>query len=577
MKKTLYNLFAGCILSAAITASAEAQTINTFCGGTSGFSGDGGHASAARLNLPGAIRHDQAGNIYVMDVINARMRKISGSTYTINTIAGTGTAGFTGDGGAATSAQINQGTATGADIAIDLSNNIYFCDNSNHCIRKINTSGVISTIAGTGGTSGYSGDGSAATSARFFDPLGLAIDVSGNLYVADHNNSRIRKINSSTGIISTIAGNGTPASSGDGAAATAAEIEYPTGVVVDAAGNVYFSEYLTGKVRKIDAISGNISTFATGMFHPAYMEFDQVENLFVGSNETLVYRISTSGVVDTVAGNGISSATPTGDGGSALAASIRRPCGVSITPTGNLLISTNLHDRIRIVTANTATITGTPTTCVSGTTTFTASIPDAAWISGNTAVATVSATGVVTGVSAGTATITYVAGLVFGTRVVTVNAPTAPTISASGATLSVPGTFATYQWTLGGSPIAGATNNTHTATTSGTYAVDVTDAGGCSATSADFTFTTSVGDLNKTSGLLLFPNPATNGHFTINIPGNINETATITITNAVGEKVYETTANTNEMVQLQLPVPAGLYVVHATTATQQYNTKVMVK
>ncbi len=573
MKKTLYKLFAGCLLSAAITASAEAQTIYTFCGSSAGFAGDGGPATAATIQNPAAIKY-KSGEIYFVDAGNHRIRKISGSTYTITTFLGDGTSGFSGDGGSASTARINSGTF-GGGIVFDNSNNMYYADILNHRIRKINSSGTISTIAGS--SAGYSGNGGPASAAMLSYPIGMAIDAIGNLYVADQGNHRIRKIDVASGIISTIAGTGTNDNTGDGGLATAADISNPHGVAIDDSGNIYFSK--VGGIRKITASTGIVTTITSigATETPAFMELDHAGNLFVGTEDNTgrLYKVTPSGITTVVAGNGSSIAA--GDGGPATAAAIGNCAGVTVSATGDLLITSKNNNRIRIILATTATITGTPTTCVGGTTTFTASIPDAAWKSGNTAIATVSATGVVTGVAAGTATITYVAGLVFGTRVVTVNAPTAPSISASGATLSVPSTFATYQWTLGGTPIAGATNNTHTATASGTYAVNVTDAGGCSATSPNFSFTTSVGDISKVNGIQLYPNPATNGRFTINIPSNSNETATIIITNAVGEKVYETAANTNVMVPLQLNVPAGLYMVHATTVTQQYNTKVMVK
>lgn len=577
MKANIYKIAAGCMAGILLSMSATSQTIYTFSGGAAGFAGDGGPASAAQLYRPGSIRHDNAGNIYVMDASNARIRKISGSTYTITTIAGTGTFGYSGDGGPATAANINPGTGTGADMAIDNSNNVYFCDYVNNCIRKINASGTISTIAGTGGTSGYSGDGGAATAATFSGPLGLTLDASGNIYVADHNNGAIRKIDASSGIISTIAGTGTSASSGDGGPATAADIEYPTGVETDAAGNIYFAEYLTGKIRKISASTGVISTFASGMLQPNFLEFDQAENLFVGSNDARVYRVSPSGVVDTVAGNGVALVTPSGDGGPATSAGIWRPCGVSITPAGNLLIGTNLHNRIRIVTATTASISGTDIICEGATTTLTASAPGAVWKSGNTGVATVSSAGVVTGVAAGTATITYVKGLLFGTKVVTVNAPTTPVITASGSTLSVPATYATYQWSLGGTPIAGATGATYEATAPGTYAVSVTDAGGCTATSANFVLSSvSVASVGKATEVQLFPNPAKGGSFTMNIPSGENEAVTIAVYNAMGQKVYESVAQTNNTLSMKLDVPAGIYLVKAVSSNANYHANVVV-
>ena len=172
----------------------------------------------------------------------------------INTIAGNGIPIDTGDGGHATAAAINSPMG----VAIDSSGNVYIAEYS-HCIRKINSSGIISTIAGNY-TPGYTGDGGAATAAQLFAPYGVAIDRSGNVYIADKGNNVIRKVNTS-GIISTIAGNGIAGYSGDGGAATAAELNTPTGVAVDRSGNVYIADYYNSRIRKVNS-SGVISTFA---------------------------------------------------------------------------------------------------------------------------------------------------------------------------------------------------------------------------------------------------------------------------------------------------------------------------
>jgi hypothetical protein len=578
MKRTFYKLATCCVVYVAMAMGAEAQTISTICGDYSGFAGDGGAASAARLSRPGTVRHDQAGNIYVMAAGNVRIRKISVADNNINTIIGTGLVGHSGDGGLGIYAEIDPGSTTGGDMVIDNSNNVYFSDLSNYCIRKMNTAGIVSTVAGTPTVSGTTGDGGPATAAKFLAPLSFALDAAGNMYIVDHNGCKIRKIDAATGTITTIAGNGTAASTGDGGAATAAKIDYPTGIAIDASGNLYFGEYITGVIRKITVSTGVISTFATGLYRPAMMEFDKAGSLFVGSFGPQVRRVSSSGVVAVVAGSGTTTSPPTGDGGPATAATLGNATGVSISPSGDLLISAGNDSRIRKVTALTATISGTASLCTGATTTLTASIPDAAWISGNTAVATVSATGVVTGVAAGTATITYVAGLVFGTRVVTVNAPVAPVVSASGATLSVAGTFATYQWSLGGAPIAGATSATYVATAPGTYAVAVTTTDGCSATSADFVLSSvSVSDVSKGNGLQVFPNPATDGRFAISVAGAQHETITIVITNAVGAKVFESKIAANKMTALKLDVPTGVYMLQAATAAGNYHSKIMVK
>lgn len=574
MKRTFfYKIAASCISLIALAGNANAQTIYTFCGSTAGYSGDGGPATAANIRYPGALRIHN-GDMYFADDDNRRIRKITGSGLIISTVAGNGTFGYTGDGGPATSAELKKGSG---DIVFDASNNMYFCDVNSHTIRKVNSSGIISTIAGDG-TLGAAGDGGAATAARLYMPLGLAIDAAGNLYIGDSRNHKIRKIDAASGVITTIAGTGTVASTGDGGAATAADLQYPAGVALDASGNIYFSEYPSGSIRKIDAATGVISTFATGIAEPMYLQFDQAGNLFVGSEDSpgRVYKVSPSGTVAVVAGDGTTSSA-TGDGGAATAAGMSRPVGVAVGSNGNLYISTSYNDRIRVVIAATATITGTASICSGSTTTLTASIPGAAWISGNTGIATVSSTGVVTGVAAGTATISYVAGLVFGTRVVTVNAPVAPAISASGASLSVPATFATYQWSLGGTPIPGATSTTYEATATGTYAVAVTDAGGCSVTSANFVLSSvSVSAVAKAAGLLIAPNPTQDGKFTISLPSINNEAMTIIVTNAVGEKVYETKSMTNTNLTIELNVPAGMYIVQAKAAEAKYTAKVII-
>ncbi len=573
MKKTFYMLVACYIVCSFIALRGNAQTIYTFCGGPYGYSGDGGPATAATMARPSAIKIHN-GDMYFADSDNDCVRSITGSGYIINTVAGNGTYGYTGDGGSATAA-----TITGAgDIVFDNSNNMFFCDIYNHAIRKVNTSGVISTVAGDG-SNGSIGDGGPATAARFYTPIGLEIDAAGHLYVADHRNHKIRKIDASTGIITTIAGTGTSGSSGDGGAATAADIQYPVGVALDAAGNIYFSEYGHGTIRKIDAVTGIISTFATGMTEPMYIQFDQAGNLFVGSEDSpgRVYKVSPTGTVGIVAGNGLHS-TPTGDGGPATAAGMSRSEGVAIGRNGNLYISDRNNDRIRVVIADAATISGTSSICVGATTSLAASIPGAVWVSGNASIATISSSGVVTGVAAGTATITYVAGLVFGTKVVTVNVAVAPTITASGSTLSVPASFASYQWSLGGTPIPGATNATYAATTDGSYVVLVTTSDGCSITSASYTYmsTVSVGGVSKAAGLLISPNPASNGRFTLSLPSAGSDEMTIAVTNAVGETVYETTSLTNIPVSVNINVPSGIYIVQVVSGGMNYHSRILV-
>ena len=230
--------------------------ISTVAGGNGGygFNGDGGAATSTNLNYPSGVAVDAVGNIYIADQNNQRIRKVN-SNGIISTVAGNGTQGFSGDGGAATSAQLNSPSG----VTVDAAGNIYIADQFNNRIRKVNSSGVISTVAGNG-TQGFSGDGGAATSAQLYSSGGVAVDAAGNIYIADNGNNVIRKVNTN-GIISTIAGNGTQGFSGDGGAATSANLSYPTGLEVDASGNIYIAEGSTNRIRKVNS-SGIISTIA---------------------------------------------------------------------------------------------------------------------------------------------------------------------------------------------------------------------------------------------------------------------------------------------------------------------------
>lgn len=236
-------------------------TISTVVGtgGTAGFAGDGGLATAARLNQPGAVCLDNAGNMYIADATNHRIRKVDALTGIITTIAGNGTASTTGDGGLATAATINFPYG----IAVDNNGDIYFSESSSHVIRKITVStGIISTYAGTISTSGSSGDGGAATSARLNFPRDICFDGAYNLYIADRVNNKIRKVTAATGNISTIAGTGTAGSSGDGGAATSARLRGPFGITIDATGNIFIADATNNKIRKVNGVTGVITTFA---------------------------------------------------------------------------------------------------------------------------------------------------------------------------------------------------------------------------------------------------------------------------------------------------------------------------
>lgn len=297
---------------------AATQVITTVAGtGTSGFSGDNGLATAAKLNFSGGlpgVAVDKTGNIFISDYFNNRIRKVDASTKVITTIAGTGTGGYTGDGGLATSAQINGP----AGIVVDQSGNIFFADNNNSVIRRIDgTTKVITTYAGSLlGSGGYSGDNGPATSAGLNYPEAIALDRSGNLYIADEYNYAIRKVNASTKVITTVAGSGTSGFSGDGGAATAAKIGFATGVIVDYSGNIYISDKGNQRIRKVTAATN---------------------------------------VISTVAGTGI--AGYSGDGATASAAQVSSPATLQADATGNVYICDANNNRVRKITVATNIIT----------------------------------------------------------------------------------------------------------------------------------------------------------------------------------------------------------------------------
>jgi len=361
--------------------------------GTCGFSGDNGLATKAQLNLPRGLAFDSAGNLYIGDTMNHRVRKVDTSGI-ITTFAGTGQGGFSGDGGLATGARVGNpvglqvlngvlyianggsarvrmvnlgsqiintyaGSSYGYDgdgnpllatrftgprsLEFDPSLNPIFNDGFNGRVRRANASGIVSTYAG-----GFIGDGNAATSAALVFPEALAVDKAGNLYIADEEGNRIRKV--SGGKITTIAGTGINGYSGDGGPGTGAMINEPYGVAVDSTGIVYISDSFNGVVRKVDT-SGTISTFATNsnFGYLATMATDGSNNLYVLDNGAcVVWKITPSGVQSIVAGV-LFTCGYNGDGIAATSADLSPQSGLAIDGSGNILIADTYNARLRMV------------------------------------------------------------------------------------------------------------------------------------------------------------------------------------------------------------------------------------
>lgn len=279
--------------------------ITTVAGnGIHGYSGEGVPASAAQLDWPHAVAFDAAGNLHIADTHNNRVRRVTAAGGTITTVAGNGDHDFYGNGGRALSAAFDRP----AGLAFDAASNLYISDQYNNQVRKVSTAGIITAYAGNGDHA-FFGEGVPATEASLDFPAGLAVDAAGNLYIADQHNHRVRKV-SPSGTITTFAGNGVPGFSGDGAVAVNAALNFPADVAVDSTGNVYIADQRNNRVR----------------------------------------RVRPDGVIQTVAGNGIQGYS--GDGGPPLAAFLARPSGLAFDSQGSLFITDHYNNRIRKVVFN---------------------------------------------------------------------------------------------------------------------------------------------------------------------------------------------------------------------------------
>ncbi len=327
--------------------------------GRAGFSGDGGAAIDAQLNLDTGftgIAVDSTGTIYISDTANNRVRKITVDGH-ISTVAGDGNGTNSGDGGPATAA----GLASPTGIALDSTGQLYIATSST--IRKVSTSGVVTTIAGNG-LPGFSGDEGPALNAQLSSPSGVAFDAFGNLYIADSDNNRIRMV-TPAGTITTVAGNGNQGYAGDGGTASLAELSSPTGLAVDTQGDLIIADDLNNCVRKrstqgvISTVAGDgsdsfttdgVLATATGIQGPLAVAVDANGNLYVAdSGNRRIREVSGSGLISTVAGNGVYSYST--DGVPATSVFLGNPEGVTVDTQGNVYIADSENNRVRMVSA----------------------------------------------------------------------------------------------------------------------------------------------------------------------------------------------------------------------------------
>jgi len=342
----------------ATCAWGQQYIMSAFAGnGTAGFLGDGGAATSAELSSPSGIAFDSSGNLYIADSANQRIREISGGT--INTIAGNGTAGYSGD-----KAPKVTGTATDAElrgpsgVAVDSSGDIFIADTGNHVVEEV-TSGIITTIAGTN-VGGYSGDGGPAVNAQLESPGGVAVDSAGNVYIADSGNNVIREI-TPNGLIKTIVGGG----------ATAQPLNNPNTVLVDADFNLYICDSNGLRVLEYSPSTGTVKVLAgngnvgfSGDFGPATdAELDDPASIALDSNGYLyiadtnnnrIRKVYPDGTIATIAGTGLPGFS--GNGGPAASAALSFPHGIAVDKSGNVYISDSDNQEIRVLKAVTPKI-----------------------------------------------------------------------------------------------------------------------------------------------------------------------------------------------------------------------------
>jgi sugar lactone lactonase YvrE len=550
----------------AIPGRSDAQIITTIAGtGTAGYSGDGGAATMAELNVNNCTTFDDAGNMYITDAYNYRIRQV-GTDGIISTYAGTGVSGFTPDGFPATASGVSEPFG----ITTDTHNNIFFADFAQKRIRKIDPSGIMTTVAGTG-VGGITGDGGPATDAELFGPEGIAVAPTGEIYIS--NPHSIRKIDAS-GIITTIAGSGiTYGFSGDGGPATAALLSGPAQIAIDGAGNILFADAGNCRIRKIDG-TGTITTIAgsgpsgvtsgLGGFSgdggpatnallntPSGLAVDDAGNIYIADQYNYrIRKIDASGTITTIAGSGATGVGVggySGDNGPATSALLKQPYGVSISCAGNVYISDRSNNCVRVVSYD------QPPVFTLGASQHMTVCKNAAAVSTDTLLA-------ITDADAGQAeTWSLVVPAAHGTATGAYSGT-----STGGSVLPVG---------LSYTPAPGYTGND-------SFAVQVTDCGYVAGYTVVYVTvedcSLSAPLTSVATGLQVWPNPAS-GTVEVNLALNTAEAIHMSLTNLLGVQVKEATTTANTPTVLQLDVPDGIYFVPATGASGQGVAKVVVR
>lgn len=634
MRRLLYPLL--CALF--ITGQCAAQVINTIGGnGVAGYGGDGIAATSSQFNTPYGVAVDAAGNCYVADQLNNRIRKIS-PTGIVTTIAGTGTAGYTGDWGPATAATIYAPHG----IAVDAIGSVYFSDYGNTVVRKINPAGIITTIAGTG-FAGTGASGLPATAAQLNYPWGVAVDADFNVYIADQMNNRVCKVDPGTGIMTIFAGTMTIGFSGDGGQATAARFNTPTGVAVDPAGNVIIADYANNKVRKVNT-SGIVNTIAgvglpsfgysgdggpataAQLYYPMTVATDAAGNVYIcDKNNNCIRKIVTAtGIISTIAG--VDTAGFSGDGGPAIHAKLDAATGVAIRSNGDVYISDNNNNRIRRIkvtdapfftNGHTQSLIFCPTEFLSIDTFLKINDID---------VGQTETWGVVQPPAHGSISVTYTATSTGGTitpsgltflpalgyigpdsfkvsifdgsaydtttiYVTVVGAPQAGTITGidsvcPGLTKTLIDTVSGGVWSTGNSTVATVSAaGVVTGLTPGTATITYTVTNECGTAYTVFSMRviSTVPCVDAASSIIkpgggsisLSPNPG-HGTFSMSIPSDSHEDASVEIMNVAGQKIKEYRVPCNKEIKLNLDYPAGTYYVKAHTKNSDFVTALII-